>query len=108
MKLSGKCEPHRRSQPRTVSNGTPACAATRVHGIPAAACSSAVPITSTEHCRRRSIVSGSSTRVVPHDLQTARRGRTRPVNPPARISGRSTPYHQGASTPPHPGTRHCS
>ena len=48
------------------------------------------------------------TRVVPHDLQIARRGRTRPDAPPASTSARSMPYHQGASTPPHPGTRHCS
>ena len=89
---------NRRSQPRPVSDGAPIREAITDHGTPPEACTSAAPITSTPYWRRRSIVSGSRTRVLPHDPQIERGGSTSSATPSSPTISRDTPYHQGANT----------
>jgi hypothetical protein len=91
--------PHRRSQPRTVSAGTPSHTAIRRCPRPAARAVNAAPITSAASARRSSTVTGSSTCVTRHPRHRARRGRSEPT--PRTRRGRAHPH--GASTPSQPG-----
>ena len=94
---------NRRSQPRTVSAGTPSNRAIRRCPTPRAAAASADPITPASSGRRASTPAGSSTCVTPHPRHRDRRGRTTlPRRPGPKITRlRACPH--GASRPSQPG-----
>jgi len=96
-----------RSQPRTVSAGTPSFSPIRRCPAPPARATSAAPITSTAYPRRDSTVTGSSTWVTKQAGHRARRGRNQPGSPRTRRSrahphGRSAAGQSGHSTRPLP------
>ena len=98
---------NRRSQPRTVSAGTPNRAAIRRYPSPATLASIAAPITATSSWRRDNATSGSSTCVPAQPRHRARRGRnnrspTEQRNTRSRACphGPNTPRHDGHAKPP--------
>ena len=94
---------NRRSQPRTVEAGRPACSATRRCPSPAAAPASAAPITAAVSARRASTLTGSNTCVHPHPAHLARRGRSQHRPAPASRTSRRRACPHPRSRPPHPG-----
>ncbi len=94
---------NRRNHPRTVSTGRSSTAATARQPAPAAFAASAAPITSARSARRSNATTGSSTCVVPHPRQQARRGRTRTVAAPGPRSTRGLAQPHRDRRHPHPG-----
>ena len=83
----------RRSQPRTVSMGTPRARATRRAPAPAAKPRHARPITTAASRRRSRTSSGSTTWVTPHPLHRTRGGRYRSSpSKPRTIRHRAWPH----------------
>ncbi len=91
----------RRNQPRTVPNGRPAAAAIGRTPTPTAFAVNACPITATESARRSNNAAGSSTCVLAHPPQRARRGRTTSRRAPSKISlDRAQPQPVNAAAQP--------
>jgi hypothetical protein len=101
---TGSARPaNRRSHPRTVAAGRPSSPAIFRCPAPAAAASSAVPITSPPSARRDRHHAGSSTCVTPHTRHRDLRG-TSTTSAPARTrTRRGREFPHPPSTPPHPG-----
>jgi hypothetical protein len=94
---------NRRSQPRTVAAGRSINSAIRRCPHPAAARTSAAPITTTASARRTSQSAGNNTCVRPQPEHRARRGRSRHRSTPSPRSVRARPYPHDANRPPHAG-----
>ena len=100
--IASRSATNRRSQPRTVSTGTPNRPAIGRCPSPATLATIAAPITATPSRRRNSATSGSSTCVPPHPRQRARRGR-KIRSPAAQRSTRARACPHGLNLPRHDG-----
>jgi len=94
---------NRRSHPRTVDAGRPSTTAIVRCPAPAAAASSAAPITAPASARRDRHHAGSSTCVPPHSRHRDRRGTSPASGPSSTRTSRGRACPQPPSTPPHPG-----
>ena len=94
---------NRRSHPRTVDAGRPSTAAIVRCPAPAAAASSAAPITAPASARRDRHHAGSSTCVAPHWRHRDRRGTSPASGRSSTRTGRGRACPHPPSTPPHPG-----
>jgi hypothetical protein len=94
---------NRRSHPRTVDAGRPSICAAFRNPAPAAAASSAAPITAPESARRDKSRTGSSTCVPPHPRHRARRGTSTSSGPDGIRTRRGRAHPHPPSTPPHNG-----
>ncbi len=93
-RVASRREPITRSQPRTVAAGTRSVRPILRCPAPSARDSSAAPITSAAYARRTSTVTGSSTCVIWHAPQRARRGRITPATPAHHTRARPPPRVQ--------------